>query len=72
MENHEIQRISIEIQKINVSHTSATLHETVVFLGQMHGPEPWDHQNLEISRIPLNLVKFHDFNEIMLNFSYFS
>ena len=23
------------------------------FLGQMDGPEPWDHQNLEISRIPL-------------------
>ncbi len=38
----------------------------------MHGPEPWDHQNLEISRIPLNLVKFHYFNEIMLNFGDFS
>ena len=38
----------------------------------MDGPEPWDHQNLEITRIPLNLVKFHYFNEIMLNFGVFS
>ena len=42
------------------------------FLGQMDGSEPWDHQNPEISRIPLNLVKFHYFNEIMLNFGVFS
>ena len=29
----------------------------------MDGPEPWDHQNQEISRIPQNLVKFRYFNE---------
>jgi hypothetical protein len=38
----------------------------------MDGPEPWDHQNQEISRIPLNLVKFRYFNEITLNFGDFS
>ena len=42
------------------------------FLGQMDGPEPWDHQNQEISRIPLNLVKIRYFNEITLNFGNFS
>ena len=36
----------------------------------MDGPEPWDHQNLEITRILLNLVKSHYFNEIMLNFGF--
>jgi len=33
----------------------------------MDGPEPWDHQNQEISRIPLNVVEFRYFNEITLN-----
>ena len=42
------------------------------FLGQMDGPEAWDHQNQEISRIPLNLAEFRYFNEITLNFGDFS
>ena len=42
------------------------------FLGQMDGPEPLDRPNQEINRIPLNLVKFRYFNEIMLNLGDFS
>ena len=72
MQNHKIQRISTKNQKIIVFHKSITLHETLVFLGQMDGPEPWDHKNREMSRIPVNLVEFHYFNEIMLNFGDFS
>ena len=37
----------------------------------MDGPEPWDHKNQEINRIPVNLVDYHYFNEIMLIFDDF-
>ena len=69
MGNHQIPRNYTENQKISVFHKSVTLQETFVFLGQIDGPDPWDHQNLGITRIPLNFVKFHYFYEIMLNFS---
>ena len=72
MENHKFQRIPIKTQEITVFLKSATLHETFVFLGQMDGPEPWDHQNQEISRIPLNSVEFRYLIEITLNFGDFS
>ncbi len=57
IENHKIQRISIENQKIIVSINPRPFTKRLFFLGQMDGPEPWDHQNLEISGIPLNLMK---------------
>ena len=38
----------------------------------MDGPEPLDRPNQGIIRIPLNLVEFRYFNEIMLNLGDFS
>ena len=72
MENHKIHRISIKIRKSLFSTNPRPFTKRLFFIGQMDGPEPWDHQNQEISRFPLNLVKFCYFNEIMLNFGDFS
>ena len=66
------KEIAVKIRKSWFSTNPRPFTKPLFFLGQMDGSEPWDHQNLEISRIPLNLVKFHYFIEIMLNFGNFT
>ena len=68
----KFQEITLKFGKSAFCRNPRPFTKHLFFLGQMDGPEPWDHQNLEITRIPLNLVKFHYFNEIMLNFGDFS
>ena len=67
-----MEEIALKIGKSLFPTNPRPFTKRLFFLGQMDGPEPWDHQNLEISGIPLNLVKFLYFNEIMLNFGDFS
>jgi len=72
IEIHNFTEFPLKIRKPLFSTNPRPFTKPLFFLGQMDGSEPWDHQNLEISRIPLKLVKFHYFNEIMLNFNDFS
>ena len=62
----------MKFQKTSVFHKSVTLHETLVFLGQIDGPAPWDSQNQQITRIPRNFIKCQGFHEIMVYSSDFS
>ena len=68
----KIKEITLKIRKSMFSTNPRPFTKPLFFLGQMDGSEPWDHQNLEISRIPLNLMEFQYFIEIMLNFGNFS
>ena len=63
--NQWIPRNYLEFQKFSVSHKSVTLHETLVFLGQIDGPAPWDSQNQQITRIPWNSIQIDFFQDIM-------
>jgi len=72
MEITKFREFPLKIRKSLFSTNPRPFTKRLFFLGQMDGPEPWDHQNQEISRIPLNLAKFRYFNETMLNFGDFN
>ena len=64
----KFREITWKIRKSSFFTNPRPFTKRLFFLGQIDGPAPWDPQNLKITRIPWNFMKFHDFNEIMLNF----
>ena len=68
----KFREITLEFGKSAFCTNPWPFTKRLFFLGQIDAPEPWDHQNLEITRIPLNLMKFHHIGGIMLNCSGFS